>query len=185
MEDEQILRLYWVRSEDAIAETARKYGGYCHTIAYNILENENDSEECVNDTYYRVWTAIPPRRPTIFSAFLGKITRNLSLDRYRHRFAGKRGGGEVPIALDELSGCIGNSAEEQIIERTVLIDALNHFLGSLTSEQRNVFLLRYWYLCPVQDIARGMEISVSKVKMILLRCRNELRSQLEKEGTAL
>ena len=105
MEDNQIIQLYFDRSEDAISQTAVKYGKYCHTIAYNILHNFEDSEECVNDTYWKAWGIIPPRRPKKLAAFLGKITRNLSLDKYRHYTADKRGGGEFSIALDELGDC--------------------------------------------------------------------------------
>ena len=108
MEDNQIIQLYFDRSEEAISQTAVKYGKYCHTIAYNILHNFEDSEECVNETYWKAWGIIPPRRPKKLAAFLGKITRNLSLDMYRRYNADKRGGGEMAVALDELGDCVSS-----------------------------------------------------------------------------
>lgn len=185
MEDQQIIDLYWARSEDAIVQTAAKYGRYCHTIAFNILKNDSDSEECVNDTYLRVWNIIPPQRPSIFSALLAKITRNLALDRFKFLSADKRGGGQVAMALDELADCIPDGNPDDLFERKELVETLNHFLSSLPPERRKVFMLRYWYLCSVKDIAAELKLSESKVKMILLRERNHLRTLLEKEGVTL
>ena len=185
MEDQQIIDLYWARSEDAIVQTAAKYGRYCHTIAFNILKNDSDSEECVNDTYLKVWNIIPPRRPSIFSALLAKITRNLALDRFKFLSAGKRGGGQVALALDELSDCVPDRNPDDLFERKELVEVLNHFLSSLPPERRKVFMLRYWYLCSVKDIASELKLSESKVKMILLRERNHLRTLLDKEGVSL
>jgi len=182
MEDQQIIELYWQRSEEAIAQTARKYGRYCHTIAYNILQNECDSDECVNDTYMRAWNSIPPRRPTLFSALLAAITRNLALDRYKHDSARKRGGGQVELALDELHECIpGGRSEEELIENRVLTEALNRFLGALPEQTRKVFMLRYWYFVPLKAIAEQTGKTESAVKSMLFRTRSELRSFLEKE----
>ena len=106
MEDSAIIDLYWARQERALEETDRKYGSYCWTIAHNILKNRQDTEECVNDTWLKAWNAMPPHRPAILSSFLGTITRNLSLDRYQAGRTGKRGGGRVTVALDELEDCI-------------------------------------------------------------------------------
>lgn len=186
MEDQQIIELYWQRSEEAIAQTARKYGRYCHTIAYNILQNECDSDECVNDTYMRTWNSIPPRRPALLSALLAAITRNLALDRYKHNVAQKRGGGQVQLALDELYECIpAGKSEEELIESRVLTDALNRFLGGLPERTRRIFMLRYWYLCSVGKIAQSMGLSESGVKMSLLRSRRQLKAMLQKEGINL
>lgn len=186
MEDEQIIELYWRRSEDAITETSKKYGAYCHTISFNILGNAEDSEECVNDTYWKTWSLLPPTRPTVFSAFLAKITRNLSLDRYRARSAEKRGGGRMALALEELSTCVpAPDHAEAVVERQVLVDALDRFLAGLRPEQRKIFLRRYWYLSSVREIASYLGISESKVKTTLLRTRAALREHLEKEGIAL
>lgn len=186
MEDKQILDLYWERSENAITETATKYGKYCHYIAYNILQDKEDSEECVNDTYLKAWNVIPPHRPNRLSTFLGKITRNLSLDKYKEKHTKKRGEGQIALALDELQECIPTTGSvEQAIDDMVLTEVLNHFLASLSAEARKIFMRRYWYLCSVKDIARDLSISESKVKMSLLRSRNVLKTMLEKEGIAL
>lgn len=186
MEDKQIVDLYWMRSEDAIVQTDKKYGKYCHTIAYNILNNSEDSEECVSDTYLKAWNSLPPRRPAKLSAFLGKITRNLSLDKYRYLSAEKRGAGELPIALEELSGCVPSSDNtEQIIEQMALVDLLNRFLASLSPEPRKIFMRRYWYVSSIQEIAEDYGLTESKVKMSLLRSRNQLKDLMEKEGVTL
>ncbi len=186
MDDKQIVDLYWARSENAISETSKRYGKYCHYIARNILHNDEDSEECVNDTYLRAWEAMPPNRPERLSVFLGKIVRNLSIDRYRSYNAQKRGKGQIPLALEELGECVPASGiEAGIIEAMMFTDIMNRFLADLTEEKRKIFVRRYWYLSPVKDIAREYGISESKVKVILLRVRNDLRQTLEKEGVTL
>ena len=186
MEDQQIVQLYFDRCEDAIAQTAAKYGKYCHTIAYNILHNFEDSEECVNDTYLKAWHTIPPQRPWKLAVFLGKITRNLSIDVYRRYTADKRGGGQMQTALDELGDCAASlGGVNDGFDEAVLVDVLNSFLGSLPAEQRKIFMRRYWYVSSVQEIADEYGITESKVKMSLLRSRNRLRAALEKEGVAL
>ena len=186
MEDNQIIQLYFDRSEDAISQTAVKYGKYCHTIAYNILHNFEDSEECVNDTYWKAWSIIPPRKPKRLAAFLGKITRNLSLDVYRHYTAEKRGGGEMSLALEELGDCVSSlESLDDHADEIVLVDTLNRFLASLSAEHRNIFMRRYWYVSSVKEIAGDYGITESKVKMSLLRSRNQLKAVLEKEGIAL
>lgn len=186
MEDKQIVDLYWARSEKAISETADKYGRYCYTIAYNILHSNEDSEECVNDTYLHAWNAMPDQRPNKLSAFLGRITRNLSLKRWEKYTAKKRGAGQVPLALNELQECIpATNQTDSVADDIVLTDVLNRFLASLTAEKRNIFMRRYWYLSSVAEIASDLAISESKVKMSLLRSRNELKQLLEKEGITL
>lgn len=183
MDDQTIVQLYFDRSEAAIAETDRKYGPYCHTIAYNILANNEDAQECVSDTYLAAWNAMPPRRPSILSTFLGKITRRLSIDRWRTRTAYKRGGGEIPLALDELSECVsGGETPEQTLMRRQMALGFNRFLQSLPETERSVFLSRYWYLDSVACIAEHFGFSESKVKSMLHRTRGKLRTWLEKEG---
>lgn len=183
MEDKRIVELYWVRSEKAIAETANKYGRYCHSIAYNILHSREDSEECVNDTYMSAWNAMPDQRPDRLPAFLGRITRNLSLKRWEKYTAEKRGAGQVSLALDELRDCIpASGSADPVADDIVLADTLNRFLASLPAEKRKIFMRRYWYLRPISEIATDFAISESKVKMSLLRSRNELKLFLEKEG---
>ena len=186
MDDLQIIDLYWARSESAVAETSRKYGPYCRSIAYGILRSEEDSEECVNDTWLHAWNAMPDQRPERLSAFLGRITRNLALKKREKDSAKKRGAGEVPLALEELTECLPYADHsDRIVEDMVLADALNRFLASLKAEKRKIFLRRYWYLSPVREIAADLGISESKVKMSLLRSRSELRQMLEKEGIEL
>ena len=132
MNDDQIIQLYFDRSEQAIQETDIKYGGYCYSIAYNILTNPEDAEESVSDTYLSAWNAMPPRRPPALAAFLGKITRNLSIDRWRKHRASKRGEGQIELALEELRECVSGteSAEEAAIRKEILA-SLNRFLGTL------------------------------------------------------
>ena len=185
MEDQQIIDLYWERSEEAIAQTHRKYGRYCHTIAYNILQNDPDSEECVSDTYFKLWSIIPPRRPSLLSALLGKITRNLALDRCKYNRAEKRGGGQVALALEELVECVGSGSVEERMENRLLAELLNRFLDSLSQKNRQIFMLRDWYFCTVQQIADSLGLSDSGVKMSLLRARRQLKALLEKEGVCL
>lgn len=183
MEDSGIIRLYFARSEEAILETDRKYGPYCHRIAYNILTNEEDAQECVNDTYLAAWNRIPPQKPGILSAFLGKITRFLSIDRWRRRGSAKRGGGELTLALEELEDCVsgGHSPEDAYIAKEAA-QALNRFLDTLPEEERNVFLRRYWYIEKTSAIAQRYGYSESKVTSMLHRTRGKLRAQFQKEG---
>lgn len=186
MEDSHIVNLFFERSETAISETAHKYGRYCYSISYNILHNREDAEECVNDTYVRAWNSIPPNRPTRLSAFLGKITRNLSLNKYEKYTAQKRGSGQVQLILDELENFIPalNSAD-QSVDDMVLVEVLNGFLASLSVETRKIFMRRYWYFSSIKEIAVDYGMSESKVKMTLMRARNVLKEFLEREGLIL
>ena len=183
MTDQEIISLFFSRSENAIAQTAKKYGKYCHTIAYHILKNHEDSEECVNDTYLKAWKTIPPQKPNYLSAYLGKITRNTALHRYAKQTAKKRGTGEFPLALDELSECIPSTenTEKTLLEEE-LTRMLNTFLTELTTETRNIFLRRYWYFSSIQEIARDFGMKESNVRVILFRTREKLKIFLEKEG---
>lgn len=184
MDDRAIIELYNKRDENAIGETQKKYGRYCHYIAYSILHSDEDSEECVNDTYMKVWNSIPPRSPERFSAFIGKITRNTALDRYAQNRAQKRDAG-VELALDELSECISDSADEEMTEELILKDAINRFLASLPKRTRIIFMRRYFYLLSIKEIAEGLGISESNVKVTLLRTREKMREYLEKEGIVI
>ena len=186
MEDKQIIDLYWERSERAIAETDMKYGFFCKHIAFNILNDLQDSEECVNDTYLKAWSVIPPKRPIKLPAFLGKITRNLALNRYEKNTAEKRGGGEVSVALDELAECIPDpKSVEQMLDNRILVDKLNLFLEGIPADARMIFMRRYWEVCTVREIAEIYGIRESKVKVSLFRTRGKLRVFLEQEGIAL
>ncbi len=186
MEDKEIIALFCARSEDAITETDKKYGRYCRQVAYHVLHSHSDSEECVNDVYLKTWKVIPPKRPDPLKIFLGKITRNLALDRWDWNHAAKRGGGEVEASLEELRECIPAPMEtERVIENRELVKLLNEFLEKLPPETRKVFLRRYWNLSPVKEIAAYYGISESKVKMLLMRTRNALKDYLEGEGIVL
>ncbi len=183
MEDSQIVALYWQRDEAAISETERKYGRFCFSIANNILHNREDAEECVSDTYLGAWNAMPPHCPAILSTFLGKITRRLSLKKWRNSSADKRGGGTAALSIDELEECIpsGRSIDESL-ETAELTEIINRFLQTLPTEERRVFLRRYWYFDPISDISARFGFGESKVKMMLKRTRDKLLVRLQKEG---
>lgn len=183
MEDQNILDLYFARSEQAIQETDRKYGRYCYSISYGILSNEEDAKETVSDTYLSAWKAIPPRKPAVLRTFLGKITRNLSINRWNEARAEKRGGGEFPVALEELGECISQGpTTEEAFDRRELSRAVVRFLDTLGETEKRVFLCRYWYFDPVDQIARQFGYSHSKVTSMLYRSREKLKKQLQKEG---
>lgn len=182
LEDSQIVSLYWERNEAAIDHTDKKYGKYLAKIAYNILADREDSRESVNDTYLAAWDSIPPHRPEVLSAYLGKLTRRISIDRFRRKHSQKRGGSEYPLSLQELESCIGSNTTEQAVELQLLTDAIEQYLRSISQEARNVFIGRYYYLDPVKQIASYCHISESKVKILLYRTRQGLWEHLQKEG---
>ena len=183
MEDSKIIELYWNRDEAALSEASQKYGKYCHSISFCILKNQEDSEECVNDTWLHSWNAMPPQRPASLKAFLGRITRNLSLNHYEKSHAKKRGSGEYPYVLDELSDCLPSPQNiEQEIEAAELTGLLNRFLAAQPYENRRIFVQRYWYLCSIRQIALDCELGRSAVKMRLMRMREELKKMLLSEG---
>lgn len=183
MEDSMIVELYWQRREQAIRETQKKYGSYCFCISHNILPLPEDAHECVNDTYLAAWNAMPPNRPGILSAFLGKITRRLSIDRWRRLSAAKRSGGTVTVALEELGECVSGGVDPAAAyERKELAGAVERFLDGLSFSEKKVFLLRYFELAPIQQIAKQCAMSESKAKSMLHRLRGRLRTHLEKEG---
>ena len=191
MEDKQIVDLYWERNERAIAESDAKYGAFCARIAMNILDNAQDAEECVNDTYLRAWNAIPPDRPVKLGAFLGKITRNLSLDRYKAKKTAKRGNSLFLVSLDELSECVpdgstgfGSGFDEETEARRIG-DCINRFLRKQPREVRDVFICRYFYSDSIGEISRRFGLTESKIKSMLHRTRQKLRKFLESEGIRL
>lgn len=186
MEDSQIIALYWDRSEEAISETARKYGKYCLAIARNILANDEDAEECVSDAYLRVWNAIPPMRPNRLQTYLGRIVRNLSLNKREKASAEKRGAGQIPLILDELEECIPDETREDVVTEAILIrDVLDRFLAALPPDARKIFVRRYWYMSSLKEIAEEYRISEGTAAVSLLRTRRKLKSVLEKEGIHL
>ena len=186
MEDEKIIALYWQRQESAITATAEKYGSYCSAIARNILHSDRDGEECVNDTWLAAWNAMPPHRPSILSAFLGKLTRNLAFNRYARQRAEKRGGGEMELVLEELAEVVsGGETVWDEMERRELLREINAFLQRLDAKKRDIFLRRYWYACSVGDIAARWRMKETAVSMILHRLRRDLRQYLGQRGFAL
>lgn len=186
MNDAQIVRLFWDRNEQAISVTADKYGKYCTLIAENILGNKEDAEECVNDTYLNAWQSMPPNMPKVLSTFLGKIVRNLSINRYRRNTADKRGGGELPLVLDELSDIVsGRNDVEWEADYREIVNAIDTFLGSLSSEKRSIFIRRYWYTDSISAIADRYGMKNGAVSMILNRIRSNLRDYLLERGFEL
>ena len=186
IDDEKIIDLFFERSEQGIRELDNKYGAVCHNLSYNIVNNRQDAEECVNDTYFRTWNAIPPARPAAFRAWLGRITRNLSLDRWNQERAQKRGGDETALLLGELNECIpAPHRTEQHLEDQALADLISAFLRTLPRENRVIFLRRYWYGESLEAIASGLGCSIGKVKSSLFRTRGKLRTYLEREGVSL
>lgn len=184
LSDEQIVTLYWERSEAAISETEAVYGSYCRKIAMNVLANNEDAAECVNDTYVHAWNAIPPERPRKLSAFLGTITRNLALHVWEKRQAEKRGGGRFDVVLSELEEVLsddGASVERQI-EAASITEAINSFLSAQSDVNRQLFVRRYWHTDSLEEIAADLGMSGSKAKSALFRMRKNLRIHLENEG---
>lgn len=181
MEDFKIVDLYWERSERAISETRTKYEKMLSGISYSLLKSREDAEECVNDTYLSAWNQMPSDRPTYLGAYLSKIIRALSIDKFRSRHSKRRGGFDELCA--ELDECIssGVSIEEQY-DNEQLVRIINRFLESLSEERRVIFVRRYFHSDTVEQIAERMRISRSKVKTSLFRMREELKQILEKEG---
>ena len=183
MLDKDIVDLYWQRSETAIEKTAEKYGGYCYSIAYNILSQSEDAEECVTDTWIGAWNSMPPHKPSYLSGFLAKITRRISISKWRKKRAEKRGGGEIPLSLEELSECVSDGEDiNDEIERRRLAEVLSAFVSSLEKNTRKVFLLRYFYNESIEKISRETGFSETKIKSMLYRARIKLAAVLEKEG---
>lgn len=183
MEDEQILDLYFARDEQAVVETDRKYGGYCFSLANIILNNQQDAEETVSDTYWKTWNAIPPVRPGVFRMFLAKITRNLAFSRWRQYSADKRGGGEMVLVLEELESCAaptGNAEEE--LSAKELAKAIRAFLNTLPQREQDIFLRRYFFVEESETIARRYGMRPATVLKNLSRTRMKLKTYLTQEG---
>lgn len=186
MDDNNIIQLYWDRDDQAIRLTSEKYGHYCRSIARNILDSEEDAEECVNDTYLNAWNSMPTHWPEQLAAFLGKLTRNLSFNRYKHNRAGKRGGGEIALVLEELADCVSDTdTVEQAVDRDELAKAVDSFVKSLPAKKRNIFVRRYWYADPVSDIAGDHGMLQGTVSKALERMRKQLKAYLTERGFEL
>ncbi|MBQ8896295.1 MAG: RNA polymerase sigma factor [Clostridia bacterium] len=186
MQDEKIVELYWERNESALKETQDKYGKYLFKIAYNILSDNQDSEESVNDTYLAAWNSIPPQRPLTLSVYLAKLTRRIAIDIFRKRNRDKRIPSEYVVSMNELEGClsVGNSTEQEIEVRH-LAGVINDFLKELPETSRNLFIGRYYFSDSLKEVSRYCGVSESKAKTLLFRTRQKLKIHLEKEGYKL
>ena len=183
MEDKEIVDLYFQRNEDAIVCTGSKYGRYLSKISFNILKDSLDAEECVNDTYMKAWNTIPPKRPDALGAFLAVITRNLSLDKYKYKYAAKRAQGEFALLLSELEECVPDTSCGSVrLEGEEISFAISDFLRSRNQDARRIFVLRYFYCESVKEIADKLNFSESKVKSSLFTTRNALKKHLLQEG---
>ncbi|MCL2368505.1 MAG: RNA polymerase sigma factor [Oscillospiraceae bacterium] len=188
MEDYEILNLFFARQEVALQETERKYGGRLFSTAMNILHNSQDAEECVSDTLHKAWETIPPTRPVLFGAFLAKITRNLSLNRWKSQRTERRGGDEVELLLGELEDCVPGARgdrPEAAYEAQLVTEAINHCLGAMEQRVRVAFVLRYFHGESIANICERFDMSESGVKSLLFRARKKLSAHLEKEGVLL
>lgn len=183
MNDEAIVELYFQRNETALEESRRAYGAYCMKIAMNILSSGPDSEECVNDTWLGAWRSIPPKRPENLAAYLGKLTRNLAINRYRMRHAEKRAGDEFALSLEELDACVpGDRSADPASEAGQVGESISAFLRTQKPLDRRVFVCRYFYCDSIAEIAERFGISESRVKSLLFRMRGKLRTHLEQDG---
>ncbi len=183
LSDDAILDLYWQRDESAIRETDRKYRGYLHTLAWSILADSEDCEECLNDTYLRTWNAIPPARPQFLQAFLAKITRRIALDRRRAEARGKRVPATATDTLSELADSLSSGETvESAYESAVIAAIINRYLRTLSERDLDIFISRYFHADSVSGIARRVGLSVSGVRKALEKMRGELRVHLEREG---
>ena len=183
MNDKDIVQMLFDRNTDALDALSQKYGSYCNTIAKNILGNSEDADECINDAYHNLWNSIPPAKPENLAAYIGKIVRNLSFDRYKHLTAEKRGGSNVPLVLDELSEIVsGSEGVEQEIDRKEIIADINAFLNSISKEKRSIFVYRYMYAYSVKELAKLFGKSEGNISVLLNRIRKGLKEYLTERG---
>ena len=184
--DQQILELFWQRSEEALDATMQKYGRILHKVSQNILHDSQDVEECINDTLYKAWDTIPPKRPEFFGAYLAKIARNFALQRWRAAGTAKRGKGQTSLILEELGETIPNpESTEQSAEYSHTLRVINMYLGQMDPDVRVIFVRRYFFGDSIQDICKRFNTSPSKIKSALFRARLKLRTILEEEGITI
>lgn len=182
MTDEQIMDLFWIRDQQAIDETDRRFGALCRGLARRMLRSSEDAEECVSDAYLRLWQRIPPDRPDSLVSYLTRILRNLCVDRLRQEGAAKRGGKAVKLSLEELGQVTGRDGPESALLARELGQAVDRFLRTQSEQNRNIFLRRYYFLDSRTEIAERYEISAALVSVSLSRTRKRLRDYLKKEG---
>lgn len=185
MQDEQIVALYWQRDEVALRETEQKYGRYLWKIAYNILSDQQDSEESVNDTYLKAWNSMPPHKPERLAAYLSRIARRLAIDRFRTRGRQKRGPSEYTLSLSELEDCVGANTTEQSVDLRVLAKAIDTYLRTLPAKTRAAFIGRYYYMDSIKEVAVWCGMSEANTKSTLYRARQGLKAYLQEEGFAV
>ncbi len=186
MDDKEIIQMFRERDESALAAMSKKYGSYCFFIARNILGNQEDAEECINDAYLNLWNSIPPAEPEVLSVYLGKIVRNLSFNLYKKKTAKKRGCGQIPAVLDELSELISDaSTTESKWNEKLLIESINEFLAMLPEKKRTIFVLRYWYSCSIKEIAKKIGMADNTVAVQLKRLRVKLHNYLKERDFEL
>lgn len=186
MDDKGIIALFFLRDENALVQSDAKYGKYCRSVSYNILCDHRDAEECTNDSYLQAWNTIPPAEPDSLKAYLGRIVRNLSLNKFKARKTQKRRGGEFSATYDELENVLAaNVSIDEYVDEMHLKELIEKFLDSQTKEKRMIFVARYWYFESISEISARLGVSESKIKMSLLRMRNSLRSFLENEGVII
>lgn len=186
MTDGEIVKLFWKRNENALELTRTKYGSYCRSIAFNILRNGEDAEECVNDSLLNAWNSIPPNKPRNLRTYMGKLVRNVSINRFEHYSAKKRGGTQTELVLSELECCLpDDSTVAQSVDAEMINECINTFLKKQPKQKRIIFVRRYWYLSSIKEIANEFSMTESKVTSALFRMRKELKEILEKEGVNL
>ena len=186
MDDQAIVALYWARDEQAIGETAAKFGAYCRKIADNILNSAHDAEDCENDTWLAAWNSMPDNRPVRLAPYLGRITRNLALDRLDGSRAQKRGGGQGCASLDELAECLAAPDRvEDAFDAAETGRLISDFLRTLPAQTRTIFLRRYWYCDATADIAARCGVTETKVRVTLHRTRGKLAAYLQEKGVSL
>jgi len=185
MDDNRIIKLYFMRDENALKETENKYGAYCRYIADNILCSYEDSRECTNDALIEVWNRIPPDKPHSLKSYIGCITRHIALNRIKAMKAIKRGGGSITETLDELKECVSDCSVEHELDTKEMKKCIDGFLKGLDVKSRKIFVKRYWYLCSSAQISREMGMTENAVNVMLHRLRSRLKTYLEGEGFEL
>lgn len=182
MDDPSVVQMFWDRDENAVSESARRYGDYCFSIANNVLRDRRDSEECLNDALLAAWRSIPPQKPENLKTYLGKLVREIAISRWRSNNRQKRIRSDFLCSLDEMAEIISGGAFDEELEEAELSREISRFLSSVDRTKRNVFIRRYWYCDPVESICRRYGFGKSKVLMMLKRTRDDLARHLKEKG---
>jgi len=182
MDDQAIVQKIWDRDEDGVADAKKRYEDYCIYIAFNVLHDRQDSEECFNDALLAAWRSIPPHRPENLKAYLGKLVREIAISRWRKNSRQKRIPSEITQSLDEIAEIVSGGDLDAELEEAELSRQISKFLSSVSETKRNVFIRRYWYYDSVESICKRYGFGKSKVLMMLKRTRDDLARHLKKEG---